>query len=175
MNICVLCSARDLEEKYKQPAKELARLIAQNNHDLIWGGSDTGLMNIVANGVQNGGGKIVGISIHAYKKQARKQADEMIIARDLGQRKALMLKRADAIIALPGGVGTLDEVTDFIELKKHGAHIKPIVILNTDEFYAGLLMQLQKMKSDNFIQPKLDELVRFAKLPADALAFAESG
>ena len=175
MNICVLCSAADLDDKYRRPAQTLARLIAEAGHDLIWGGSDTGLMNLVANGVQAGGGKIVGISVDAYKKQARRKADEMITASSLGERKALMLERSDAIIALPGGVGTLDEVTDFIELKKQGAHIKPVVILNVDNFYEGLKVQLQKMIDDGFLKRPLDELVRFAHTPEEALQLAVGG
>ena len=173
MNICVICSAAELGDKYKHDAQELARLIAVNNHDLIWGGSDNGLMNIMATGVQAGGGRIVGISVKVYKAQARKNANEMIIAKDLGERKELMLKRSDAVIALPGGVGTLDEVTDFIELKKQGAHIKPIVILNTDNFYQGLQVQLGKMNSDGFLHKPLEQLVHFTNSAAGALSYIE--
>lgn len=97
----------------------------------------------------------------------------MIIAKDLGERKELLLARSDAIIALPGGVGTLDEVTDFIELKKQGAHIKPIVILNVAGFYDGLKLQLAKMKSDGFLHKPLEQLVHFATSAAEALDYAQ--
>lgn len=89
MNICVFCSANDLEEKYTQPGEELARLLAKAGHTLIWGGSDYGLMKVMADGVQQGGGKIVGISMELFKAYARKEADEMIIAKNISERKAL--------------------------------------------------------------------------------------
>ena len=169
--IAVFCSANDLEEKYVKPAKEFARLVVKHNFDLIWGGSDKGLMKAIASEVQEGGGKIIGISMELLKEAARKDADEMIIAKDLRERKATMLKRADAIAVLVGGIGTLDEITEILELKKHGLHNKPIVILNTENFYEGLKVQLQKMKDDGFLTKPLPELIYFANTPQKAIDY----
>lgn len=169
--IAVFCSANDLEEKYTKPAKEFAQLIAKNGFNLVWGGSDRGLMKIIASGVKDAGGKIVGISMELLKHQARKEADEMIIAKDLTERKATILARSDAIAVLVGGIGTLDEVTEFLELKKHSIHNKPIVVLNTENFYQGLKVQLQKMKDDGFIEKPLDELIHFADSPEEAINY----
>jgi uncharacterized protein (TIGR00730 family) len=115
LKVCVFCSAKDLPATYTEPAQEFARLLAENGHSLVWGGSDTGLMKIVAAGAQAGGAKIVGISMEALKDRARKNADEMIIAKDLGERKALMLERSDVIVMMVGGIGTLDEMTEVLE------------------------------------------------------------
>ncbi|MBI4080386.1 MAG: TIGR00730 family Rossman fold protein [Candidatus Levybacteria bacterium] len=169
--IAVFCSANDLEEKYTKPAKEFARLLAANNYHLVWGGSDKGLMEIIASGAQEGGSKLIGVSVEHLKHVARENTDEMIIAKDLGERKATMLLRSDAIAVLVGGLGTLDEVTDILEHKKHGLHNKPIVVLNTENFYEGLKVQLQKMKDDGFLTKPLDDLIYFADQPEEAITF----
>lgn len=170
-HIAVFCSANELEEKYTIPAREFAQLIAENGYHLVWGGSDSGLMKVIAEAVQAGGGKTVGISMEILRAKARKDATEMIIAKNLGERKATMLKRSDAIVVLVGGLGTLDELTEILELKKHKLHNKPIVILNTENFYEGLKVQLQKMKDDGFLTRPLDELIYFADQPQEAIDY----
>jgi uncharacterized protein (TIGR00730 family) len=174
MNICVFCSAYDVDKKYVTAAKDLARLIAKNGHHLVWGGSDTGIMRVMAEGVKEGGGKIYGVSVKHLRTLASKSADEMIIAKDMGVRKALMLARSDAVVMLPGGLGTLDEVTDVLELKKHKHHTKPIVALNTDNFYQGLKMQLDRIKAEGFIKVDMDKLIYFAKTSKEAMQFIEN-
>lgn len=169
--ITVFCSANELEEKYVAPAKEFAELLAKNKYHLVWGGTDKGLMKVMASGVQMGGGNIVGISTEFLKAHVRKDATEMIIAKDLGERKALFLKRGDAIVVLVGGIGTLDEITDILELKKHKIHNKPIVVLNTENFYEGLKVQLQKMRDDGFLTRPLDELIYFADTPEEVIEY----
>jgi hypothetical protein len=79
-----------------------------------------------------------------------------------------ILERSDAIVGLVGGIGTLDEITEMIELKKQGKHNKPIVILDTEGFYDGLKTQLQKMKNDGFIPNELEDLVHFSDTPQEA-------
>ena len=172
-NIAIFCSASDLEEKYIKPAQEFAVLLAENGHHLIWGGSDKGLMKIIASTFKDNGRQLIGVSIPAYKDFARKDADEMIIAKTLGERKALILERCDIAVALVGGIGTLDEVTEIIELRKQKHHNKPIVVLNTDNFYEGLKTQLNKMHADGFIPVNLEDLVHFADTPQDAISYIE--
>ncbi|MBI3980615.1 TIGR00730 family Rossman fold protein [Candidatus Microgenomates bacterium] len=169
--ITVFCSAMDLTEKYTKPAEDFARLLVKNGYHLVWGGTDKGLMKKIAVAVKKQGGKLYGISIPIFKELARKDADEIFVAPTLGERKATMLKRGDAIVALVGGIGTLDEITEIIELKKQKEHNKPVVILNTENFYEGLKVQLQKMKDDGFIQMSLDDLVYFADKPQEAIDY----
>lgn len=174
MNVCVFCSARDLGNKYTGPAKEFARLLAENKHVLVWGGTDTGLMKIMASGVREGGGKIIGVSMEFFKEKAHKSADEMIIAKDLGERKATMLERSEALVVLPGGTGTLDEVTEVLELKKHHIHEKLVIILNTAGFYNGFKLQLETMENEGMLPRPLSELVFFADTPEAVIDYLHS-
>lgn len=170
-NITIFCSASDLEEKYIAPAKKFAELMAKNGYSLVFGGSDKGLMKEIADTVQQNNGKVIGISFAAYEKFARKNADEMVMEKTLGARKAMMLERGDAVVALVGGIGTLDEITEIIELRKQKHHDKPIVILNTENFYEGLKVQMQKMKDDGFLPVDLESLVHFSDTPEDAISY----
>src|SRR5690348_17343757 len=106
--ICIFCSAQDIEEKYTNAAKEFSKLLATHGYGLVWGGSNTGLMKVVADAVQENGGKLLGVSVDILKHVARENADEMIITKDLGERKLIMRQKADAFVALIGGTGTLD-------------------------------------------------------------------
>jgi uncharacterized protein (TIGR00730 family) len=173
MNICVFLSAADLDERYTRPAREFAELIGKGGHTLVWGGSDTGLMKVVADGVRETGGRLVGISVGCLRAWARKDADEMVIAEDLAERKALLLARSDAVVVMAGGLGTLDEATEILELKKHGLHEKPVVLLNTAGFYDGLALQLRRMEQEGFLPVPPAELVFFADDGVDALAHLE--
>ena len=174
MNICVILSAADLDERYTRPAREFAELIGKGGHTLVWGGSDTGLMKVVADGVQEGGGRLVGISVDFLQEWAREDADEMVVAKDLAERKALLLARSDAVVVMVGGLGTLDEATDILELRKHGLHAKPVVLLNTAGFYDGLALQLRRMEKEGFLPVPLADLVFLADEGAEALAHVEA-
>ena len=173
MKICVFLSGADLDERYTRPAREFAELIGKGGHTLVWGGSDTGLMKVVADGVRETGGRLVGISVGFLRDWARKDADEMVIAKDLAERKALLLAGSDAVVVLAGGLGTLDEVTEILELRKHGLHDKPVVLLNTAGFYDGLTLQLRRMEKEGFLPVPLAELVFVADEGAAALAHLE--
>ncbi|KJY32163.1 MULTISPECIES: TIGR00730 family Rossman fold protein [Streptomyces] len=173
MNICVFLSAADLDERYTRPAREFAELLGKGGHTLVWGGSESGLMKVVADGVQESGGRLVGVSVGFLAAKARENADEMVIAGDLAERKALLLAKADAVVIMVGGTGTLDEATEILELKKHGRTTKPVVLLNTAGFYDGLKAQFRRMEEEGFLPVPLTELVFFAEEPVAALAYLE--
>ncbi|TDT30322.1 hypothetical protein EV562_112218 [Streptomyces sp. BK208] len=173
MNICVFLSAADLDERYTRPAKEFGGLLGKGGHTLVWGGSDTGLMKVVADGVQEAGGRLLGVSVDFLAAKAREGADEMVIAKDLAERKRLLLQKADAVVIMVGGTGTLDEATEILELKKHGHTDKPVVLLNTAGFYDGLREQFRRMEDEGFLPRPLTELVFFAEEPVGALAYLE--
>jgi uncharacterized protein (TIGR00730 family) len=170
MKICVFLSAADLDDRYTTPAREFAELIGAGGHTLVWGGSDTGLMKVVADGVRASGGRLVGVSVEFLRGMARADADEMVFANDLAQRKALLLAGCDAVVVMVGGLGTLDEATEILELRKHGFHDKPVVLLNTAGFYDGLALQLSRMDADGFLPIPSGELVYVADDAASALA-----
>ena len=171
MNICVFLSAADLDERYTGPAREFGTMIGARDHTLVWGGSDSGLMKVVADGVHESGGRLVGISVELFRDVARERADEMVFTKDLAERKALLLERADAIVVMAGGLGTLDEATDILEHRKNGLHDKPVVLLNTEGFYDGLTMQLRRMEDEGFLRRPVAELVYITDDGADALDY----
>ncbi|GAA4899516.1 TIGR00730 family Rossman fold protein [Streptomyces coeruleoprunus] len=173
MNICVFLSAADLDERYTGPAREFGELLAKGGHTLVWGGSDAGLMKVVADAVQQAGGRLVGVSVEFLSDKARPDCDEMVVAKDLAERKAELLARADAVVVMVGGTGTLDEATEILELKKHGLHDKPVVLLNTAGFYDGLKQQFRRMDEEGFLPLPLTELVFFAEDAVSALAYLE--
>ncbi|MFF8954379.1 TIGR00730 family Rossman fold protein [Streptomyces sp. NPDC014894] len=173
MNICVFLSAADLDDRYTGPARDFAELLGKGGHTLVWGGSESGLMKVVADGVRAAGGRLVGVSVDFLSHVARADADELVVAADLAERKALLLARSDAIVVMVGGMGTLDEATEILELKKHGKHQKPVVLLNTAGFYDGLKRQLRRMDEEGFLPLPLTELVFFAEDGVAALAYLE--
>ena len=166
---------RDGVQKYVDATVELGHQMAENGYGLVWGASDTGLMKVIADSVSEGGSALYGVSIVEFDDIARKDLKDLIIADSLAQRKGLMLQRADAIICLVGGTGTLDEITEIIELKKIKAHTKPIVILNTDNFYEGFKVQLERMNDEGFLKSNLGningELVHFCEYPSEAIEY----
>lgn len=173
--IAVFCSAQEVDEKYNKAAREFAKLMTKSGYHLVWGGTDRGIMKVVADEVKKNGGKLHGVSYTTFHHLARKNADEMIVAKTLGERKAAFLEKGDAVIALVGGIGTLDEITEIIELKKAKHHTKPIVILNTDNFYEGFKMQMERMRNEGFLKSNLynvvENLVFFAKTPKQAITY----
>jgi uncharacterized protein (TIGR00730 family) len=173
MNICVFLSAADLDERYTRPAREFAELLGRGGHTLVWGGSDVGLMKVVADGVQEAGGRLLGVSVEFLADRARKGVEQMVIAPDLAERKRLLLEHADAVVVMVGGTGTLDEATEILELKKHGHTDKPVVLLNSAGFYDGLKEQFRRMEDEGFLPRPLTELVFFAEEPVGALAYLE--
>ncbi|MFI5472434.1 TIGR00730 family Rossman fold protein [Streptomyces cacaoi] len=174
MRICVFLSAADLDDRYTRPAREFAELLGKGGHTLVWGGSDTGLMKVVADGVQEAGGRLCGVSVGFLAAKARAGADEMVVARDLAERKRLLLEKSEAVVIMVGGTGTLDEATEILELKKHGHTDKPVVLLNTAGFYDGLKEQFRRMEDEGFLPRPLTDLVFFAEEPVGALAYLEA-
>jgi uncharacterized protein (TIGR00730 family) len=174
LHVCVFCAANELPEKFTAPAEEFARQLAIHGHTLVWGGGNLGLMRTISDGVKAGGAKIIGVSIDFFKHQHHENADEMIIAKNLGERKAKMLERSDILVVLVGGIGTLDELSEVMELKKHHHHDKPIVILNTDGFYDGLKALFARMDDEGLLKltrQSTRDLVHFAQTPQEAIDY----
>jgi uncharacterized protein (TIGR00730 family) len=114
----------------------------------MWGGSNVGMMKIIADAAKGAHGKLIGDSEETFKQKARKNAHMMHFTKDLAERKAWMLREADAIVTLAGGIGTLDEAA--LALKRNIHHNKPFVFLNSDDFYADLKAQFNKMQQEGF-------------------------
>ncbi len=168
MHIGVFCSAHALGPEYTKPVEDLARHVGEHGHTLVWGGSNTGLMQTVASGVRQAGGKLIGITMEYYKADVFADAEEMVIAKDLFDRKRLLIERSDGVVILVGGIGTLDEATDILEVKREGVDV-PIIFLNTNGFFDSLRQQLKVMEDGGFLDRPIDELIDFAATPHEAL------
>ncbi len=169
MEIGVFCSARDLSEALTEPARELGRLIGEQGHDLVWGGSDIGTMHVITEAARAAGARLIGVTTESLARSQHQSADEMTIASDLAERKMIIARRSDALIILPGGTGTLDEAADIIERKKFGEHYKPVIFLNSDGFYEGLKLQFDRMEAEEMLNRPMSDIASFANTPKTAM------
>lgn len=148
MNICVYCSSSDqVCVEFKQQATELGKWMAQKGHTLVYGGATGGLMTAVAEGAASGKGDIIGIIPDCIVEKGRKSdlPTELFVISDMAERKTMMKEYADVFVVLPGGFGTLDEMFDTISSCMVGEHDKPTILFNPDNFWMGLLLQLDKI------------------------------
>lgn len=161
-NVCVYCgSGLGLNPAYKEAARELGASLASNDIGLVYGGGSLGLMGEVARSTLEHGGRVTGIipNFLVEKEAMLRDVDEIIVTENMHQRKQLMFDRSSAFVALPGGVGTLEELVEQLTWVQLGRHDKPVVVANIDGFWTPFLNLLTHMKSDTFIRPGLD--VRF--------------
>lgn len=138
----VYCSSSDaLEESYYEAAQELGATLVQHRYDLVFGGSNVGLMGTLAHAVHSSGGKVTGVIPEFIRNKgiAYDASDELIVTKDLRERKKIMENMADAFIALPGGFGTLEEILEVLTLKQLQVHTKPVILLNVNGFYDPLI------------------------------------
>jgi len=171
--ICVFCSSADVDGSYKETAHELGKILAQNNHILVYGGINQGLMGIVASSARNQGGKIIGIIPNILLNRPQLY-DEAINVKDLQDRKSTMTNISDAFIALPGGIGTLDEITTVLADQAIGHHNKPMAIINTNRYYEYLAALLSRGLKERFVKAKSVNLLYLAPDAQRAITFLES-
>ncbi len=155
MKICVFASSSSrINSDYAVAASHLGLLLARAKMDVVYGGGGIGLMGKLADAVLENGGNITGV-IPAFMKDEgwdHSDVNEMIVTADMGERKKRMFSMADAVVALPGGVGTLEELTEAITLKQLGLFKGPVILLNTLNFYKSLIDFLEHMVSGNFLR-----------------------
>ncbi len=152
-SLCVFCSSSDQIEKiYFKSAKKIGHLMGKKNLSLVFGAGAIGLMGELAKQVKKYNCPVIGVIPDALNKDhiAFRESDEFIITQTMHQRKEIMFKKADAFLALPGGFGTLEELLEIITLKQLGYHNKPIVILNTNKFFNGLITQFMILYKEKF-------------------------
>lgn len=154
--VCVFCaSSEHLEQRWLDLARQTGRELASRGHILVSGGGRVGMMGAVAAGARDGGGHTIGVIPQSLVdlEVADTSSDELIIAADMAERKTIMIEKADAFITLPGGLGTLDELFEVWTTATLGQHRKPIVLLDPDDFYTGLLSWLEVLALTRFVQP----------------------
>jgi uncharacterized protein (TIGR00730 family) len=158
-NVCVYCgSGLGKNPSYTEAARTLGAELAGNVIGLVYGGGSLGLMGEVARATLDHGGRVLGIipSFLTEKEQMMRDADELIVTADMHERKRIMFERSDAFVALPGGVGTLEELVEQLTWVQLGRHTKPVVVANIDGFWNPFLSLLTHMKADTFIRPGLE-------------------
>ena len=146
---------------YREAAISLGQLLAREEITLIYGGTQTGLMGVVADAALDAGGKVIGViyqGLHA-RGQSHPGLSSLEIAEDRRQRRARMIELSDAFIALPGGLGTLEELFEVATLTQIGDHLKPCGVLNIDGFYDPLADQLHRAVAEEFMKPEHRDMI----------------
>lgn len=160
--VCVYCgSASGKRPAYAESARALARLLAERDITLVYGGAKVGLMGILADTALSCGGRVVGIIPQSLveKEVAHDGLSERLIVESMHERKARMVERADGFIALPGGLGTLDELFELWTWAQLGFHGKPFGLLDADAYFAPLIDFLDHAVGEGFVRPAYRELL----------------
>jgi uncharacterized protein (TIGR00730 family) len=177
-SVCVYCgSSNRVDDRFKDAAHELGRLLGQRGLQVVYGGGRVGLMGIVADAALASGGAVVGIiPEHIQKLEVDHTGlTELHVVDSMHTRKRMMVERSDAFIVLPGGLGTLDEMFEVVTWRQLRLHDKPIVIVDEGGYWAPLRALLDHMKESGFAPPHLDRLCTFVAKVGDVLPvlFAE--
>ncbi|HEY4665423.1 MAG TPA: TIGR00730 family Rossman fold protein [Comamonas sp.] len=170
-SICVYCGSRPGEKPaYAEAAHAVGTWIGQRNGQLVYGGGRTGLMGMVADATKAAGGRVVGVIPQALvdKELANQACDELHIVGNMHERKAMMAERSDAFLALPGGIGTFEELFEVWTWRQLGYHDKPIGLLNVEDYYASMLAFLASTVTNGFMGAWQMDLIQ-ASSDTDAL------
>lgn len=175
-NVCVFCaSSANIDERYLADARELGNLLAQEGWRCVNGGGAVGLMGAVTDGTLDAGGEVTGVipKFMVDNGWCYDRLMDVVVTADMHQRKQMMSNMADAVIALPGGVGTLEELLETLTWRQLGLVKVPIIILNTLGYYDPLLAMLRHAIDEGFMKPSHGQLWQVAATPADAVALLD--
>ena len=176
--ICVFCSSSErIHPAHLELAAELGAELARRGHDLVSGGGRVSMMGVVARAVRAGGGHTIGVIPAALTglEVADEDADELVVTADMRERKARMDGAADAFLALPGGLGTLEELLEVWVAGTLGMHDKPVVVLDPTGVYAALRDLVDKLLVQGFVRPGADQLAVWTSSVPEALDAVEKG
>jgi uncharacterized protein (TIGR00730 family) len=176
--ICVYCASSErIEARYVELAAEVGTELARRGHSLVTGGGRVSMMGAVARAARDGGAHSLGVIPAALRdlEEADTDSDELLVTGTMRERKALMEDRADAFLALPGGIGTLEELFEVWTSRTLVFHSKPVVVLDPEGFYAPLLDWLGGLVDGGFVRGRAMELLRVTKTVSEALDACEDG
>lgn len=162
-SVCVYCGSRPGNDaRYAEVAREVGHWIGSRGGQLVYGGGRSGLMGIVADSALDAGGTVVGIIPRALvdRELAHKGCQELLVVETMHERKRLMAERADAFMALPGGIGTFEEFFEVWTWRQLGYHDKPVGLLNTGGYYDGLVRFLESTVTHGFLADWQMDLIR---------------
>ena len=171
-SVCVYsASSTKIDPVYFQAAEVLGSLLAKHHIRLVNGAGSIGLMRSVADAVLNNGGKVTGVIPHFMVEQNWHHTGltELIEVESMHERKQAMADLSDAVIALPGGCGTLEELLEIITWKQLGLYLNPIIILNVNGFFTPLLEMLEKAIDENFMRRQHGDIWKVAQTPQEAV------
>ena len=170
--VCVYCgSGPGTNPRFVEAAIAFGKTLAEDGIRLVYGGGSIGLMGAVAQSVLDHGGAVTGIipEFLTARENALKRVQEMIVTPDMHERKRLMFEHSDAFVALPGGIGTLEELVEQMTWQQLGRHSKPVLLANIDGFWEPLIALLAHMRSTEFILPYLQVDILKAERVEDIL------
>ncbi len=156
--VCVYCgSGPGTNPRFVEAATALGKIFAENSVSLVYGGGSNGLMGAIAKSTLDHGGNVIGIipDFLIARENALARVQELIVTPDMHERKRLMFERSDAFVALPGGIGTLEELVEQLTWKQLGRHAKPILLADIDGFWEPLFALFAHMRATEFIRPNL--------------------
>lgn len=171
-SICVYCgSGPGLNPIYVEVARTFGEIMAHNNISLVFGGGRHGLMGTVAQSVLDSGGQVTGIipDFLLEREGEFRDLNELIVTKSMHERKQHMFEKSDAFVALPGGIGTLEEIVEMMTWAQLGRHKKPISLANIDGFWEPLVALLDHMRQEEFIRKGLEVTYRIADRVEDLL------
>lgn len=166
MKIGVFCSANDnIDSEYFKATEELGKWMGENGHTLVYGGCDNGLMKTIGDSVHNAGGQVIGVVPDLIEKGGKTAPvlDVHIPVDSLSARKDIMMIHSDVFIALPGGVGTLDEIFTVVASHTIGYHKKKVILYNTNGFWNSAIAMLNDMQKRNMIRGDYHEFIKSVK------------
>jgi uncharacterized protein (TIGR00730 family) len=176
-SVTVYCSSsKEIARQYFDAGAELGAAIARKGWALVYGGNRIGLMAAVADAARAAGGKVVGVTPQLMVDQGigDDACDELVVTSGMRERKALLEQRADAFIALPGGLGTFEELFEVVVARLLGYHDKPIVVLNTAGYFDPLLAMIEHGIEQRFIKPRAREAYFVATTVTAAMTYLTS-
>lgn len=175
-SICIFCSACDgIKQTYFDEARRLGEWIGSNGKTLVYGGVDLGLMGCISQSVKSSGGKLTGVVPNMFEEGGKvsQLCDTIIRTRNLSERKDKMTELADAIIALPGGIGTFDEVFTVAAAKSVGYHNKRVILYNIDGFYDKLISVIEDLRDGGFLRHTPDTYFKTANTLEEIISSLE--
>jgi hypothetical protein len=175
--VTVFCSSsREIDQIYFDVAQALGAAIGCEGWSLVYGGNRIGLMGTLADAVRAARGRVIGVTPQIFIDQKVNDplVDELIISQGMRDRKEIMAQRGDAFVALPGGLGTFEEIFDIIVNRQLGYHNKPIVLLNAADYYDTLIKLIEQGIEARFIKPAARELFRVTDTVAETIQYLQA-
>jgi len=177
MNICLYgASSTEIDELYIKATEELGEKIGKAGHNLVYGGGANGLMGAAARGVVRAKGKVIGVAPSFFQVDGVlfEECSELIYTETMRERKQIMEEKADAFVAVPGGIGTFDELFEILTLKQLGRHNKLVVIFNINGYFDGLVNMLFNAVEQKFMTEQSKALVEIVKTPEELLDYIDN-